>query len=409
MSLAPQHAARLSVAHMLASGHALSGSIADGLAELDRLCASLDAALDAHAPTVADAHSARGILRLWAHDLDGAALDLEASLAAASRGGSFDARESARFYLGEVRYRQGRWDDALLLAQLAASIAEDADQLWMAALPHATAARPLAARGAAAADEHLERAREAATRSGSPVGSSLVHLAAMEVAICHRDLPRAAELGDAIAAFSEQLEERFVPWRAGYVEALVSLGRIDDGARFADQLARSSPTPVVRNDTALAALLVAGARGDDQAFDGAAEEGLAADADAAGPYPRARLELAAGRGWRRRGERRRAVTVLEQAHARFEHLGADPWLEQVDREIAAAGLRPQRRRFGAGEQLTAREQAVAQLVARGMTNTEVATELILSAKTVEHHLSRIYAKLGVRSRTELAAALLSGG
>jgi DNA-binding CsgD family transcriptional regulator len=193
------------------------------------------------------------------------------------------------------------------------------------------------------------------------------------------------------------------------VEALVSLGRIDDAARFADQLARSSPTPVVRNDGALAALLVAGARDDGEAFDHAASLGLAVDADAVGPYPRARLELAAGRGWRRRGERRRAIAVLEAAHRRFEVLGADPWLEQVDREIAAAGIRPHRRRLGGGEPLTAREQAVAQLVAQGMTNTEVATELIVSAKTVEHHLSRIYAKLGVRSRTQLAAALLSGG
>ena len=409
LAASPKDAARLSVAHMLASGHALSGSIATGLVELDQLCGSLDRTAGANAPMVADAHSARGVLRLWAHDLEGAAVDLEASLEAASGGGSFDARESARFYLGEVRYRQGRWDDALLQAQLAASIAEDADQLWMAALPHATAARPLAARGSTAADEHLDRARHAAAASGSPVGATLVHLAAMEVAICRRDMQQAAELGDAVESFSEHLEERFVPWRAGYVEALVSLGRVDDGERFADQLARSSPTPVARSDAALAALLVAGARGDEQAFDRAATWGLAIDADAIGPYPRARLELAAGRGWRRRGERRRAITVLEAAHARFEALGADPWLEQVGREIAAAGLRPQRRRPGGSDTLTAREQAVAQLVARGMTNTEVATELIVSAKTVEHHLSRIYAKLGIRSRTELAAVLLSGG
>jgi DNA-binding NarL/FixJ family response regulator len=127
-----------------------------------------------------------------------------------------------------------------------------------------------------------------------------------------------------------------------------------------------------------------------------------------GPYPRARLELAAGRGWRRRGERRRALGVLEAALGRFRALRADPWVGEVEREIAAAGVRTAGREGRAGEALTPREQAVAQLVARGLSNREVAAELILSAKTVEHHLSRIYVKLGVRSRTQLAAAVLSG-
>ena len=77
-------------------------------------------------------------------------------------------------------------------------------------------------------------------------------------------------------------------------------------------------------------------------------------------------------------------------------------MEQVAREITASGLRPARRTVRAGSALTPQEQAVAQLVARGLTNREVGAELVVSAKTVEHHLSRIYSKLGIRSRTELA-------
>ena len=74
---------------------------------------------------------------------------------------------------------------------------------------------------------------------------------------------------------------------------------------------------------------------------------------------------------------------------------------------STSGLRPRGRKSRSGPVLTPQEHAVAQLVIRGLTNREVASELVVSAKTVEHHLSRTYAKLGVRSRTELASALLS--
>jgi DNA-binding NarL/FixJ family response regulator len=77
----------------------------------------------------------------------------------------------------------------------------------------------------------------------------------------------------------------------------------------------------------------------------------------------------------------------------------------VERELAASGLRPSRGAARVGAELTPQERAVAELVARGLTNREVAAELVVSAKTVERHLSRIYSKLGVRSRTELAIAL----
>jgi DNA-binding CsgD family transcriptional regulator len=411
LDLAPEQSALLSTTHMFAGGHALTGDMEAGLAELDERCAALLRDADqASAPVVTDCLCARGVLRLWTHDLEGAGDDLEASLAAAKREGSVAARESARFYLGEVRYRQGRWDEALLHAELAASIVEDADQVWLAGLPHATASRPLAARGSAAADHHLARAREATARSGSGVGGFLAAMAALEVAMSQRRLERAARIGDElVAAGAGLVEERFAPWRAGYVEALVAIGRLEDAAPVVAELAGSVPTPLVRNDVALATAVLAGARGELPAFDAAIEDGLALDPAVVGPYPRARLELVAGRGWRRRGERRRALSVLEPALARFRALGAEPWVQEVEREIVASGVRPASRPPGVGQALTPRELAVAQLVAQGMTNNEVAAELIVSAKTVEHHLGRAFTKLGVRSRTQLAALVLAGG
>ena len=81
--------------------------------------------------------------------------------------------------------------------------------------------------------------------------------------------------------------------------------------------------------------------------------------------------------------------------------GATSYVERCDRELKAGGVGGTRDRDAS--QLTPREPAVAELVARGPSNREVATELFISVKTVQYHLTRTYAKLGVRSRTELAS------
>ena len=106
---------------------------------------------------------------------------------------------------------------------------------------------------------------------------------------------------------------------------------------------------------------------------------------------------------RRAGERRAASEVLVAAHERFVALGAQPALERSETELAACGLSPAARKGRDHMALTPQELAVTRLVLSGMTNREVAAELMLSAKTVEFHLSNIYAKLGVRSRAQLRA------
>ena len=90
---------------------------------------------------------------------------------------------------------------------------------------------------------------------------------------------------------------------------------------------------------------------------------------------------------------------MEEALAEFTWLGATPWMERTREELARLGQRGER------DELTATEQQVATLVADGRTNAEVANTLFMSPKTVEHHLTRIFRKLGLRSRTELAAHL----
>jgi DNA-binding CsgD family transcriptional regulator len=91
--------------------------------------------------------------------------------------------------------------------------------------------------------------------------------------------------------------------------------------------------------------------------------------------------------------------VVDRAGVRPAH----PYLARCDRELSACGLTPIKRSRPEPTRLTPQERSVAELVASGMSNREVAAELLVSVKTVEVHLTRIYAKLGISSRGQLAA------
>ena len=121
------------------------------------------------------------------------------------------------------------------------------------------------------------------------------------------------------------------------------------------------------------------------------------------PFEAARALLCWGRRLRHDGQRIAARRHLRAALEGFRALGAGPWIETTERELSATGERLRRRGPGARDSLTTQEHQIARLVAAGASNKDVAAQLFLSAKTVEAHLTRIYRKLGVRSRTQLAA------
>ena len=100
---------------------------------------------------------------------------------------------------------------------------------------------------------------------------------------------------------------------------------------------------------------------------------------------------------RRTRKRGAARESLERSLAIFDELGATLWAEKARSELVRIGGRT-----AAGDDLTPTERRIADLVARGKTNKEVAAQLFITPRTVEGHLTRIYAKLGVRSRAELA-------
>jgi DNA-binding CsgD family transcriptional regulator len=127
------------------------------------------------------------------------------------------------------------------------------------------------------------------------------------------------------------------------------------------------------------------------------------------PFEQARTLLTAGEVARRARRKQRAAGLLRDARQRFGDLGAPHWRDRAERELARVGIRGPRPSPGArpdgGPALTSAEQQVADRVLAGRTNAEIAAELFMGKRTVEAHLSQVYRKYQVRSRTELARKL----
>jgi DNA-binding CsgD family transcriptional regulator len=191
-------------------------------------------------------------------------------------------------------------------------------------------------------------------------------------------------------------------WTPDHVELLLERVRIDDAVRLLG--AWEADAVRVDREWVLAQVtrcrgLVAAARGDlEQALALLAQ--AVAEHEATGDaFGRARALLALGTVRRRDRQKRAARDAIEGALEGFERIGASRWADRASAELGRVGGRT--RETG----LTAAERRVAILVAEGRTNREVAAALFLGERTVASHLTHIYAKLGVRSRTELARRL----
>ena len=138
-------------------------------------------------------------------------------------------------------------------------------------------------------------------------------------------------------------------------------------------------------------------------FEDAFEESLAITGDLM-PLEHARTQLCLGMRRRRVHRRVAARSALTAALEYFENAGAEPWAEQARAELRTAGAPAAAAGDGSLRTLTPQELQVALSVAQGITNREAAASLFLSEKTVEFHLSNVYRKLGLRSRTELRPA-----
>jgi ATP/maltotriose-dependent transcriptional regulator MalT len=199
---------------------------------------------------------------------------------------------------------------------------------------------------------------------------------------------------------------RFVP---DEVEALIALGQLDKAESLlseyeadAARLQRTwSMLAAARGRAALQA-----ASGDAVGATSALEAAINRDGDRVQPFELARARLMLGSILRRTRRRKAARTSVQAALDTFTRLGARAWAQKaqgmLDSGVRASGP-------ALAGQLTPAEQHVAEIVAAGSTNREAADRLFVSVRTVELHLTSVYRKLGIRSRTELAVSMVTGG
>jgi DNA-binding NarL/FixJ family response regulator len=320
------------------------------------------------------------------------------------QGSERDERISAQalWYLSLVELWAGRWAVASSHAERARELSvqyrrdetEDPQNLFPIALLAAhrgelESARDLAERGRTLTERH---------------GALLPGLAALSglVAAWSGDAAAAVEhfvAADGTADAAGWVEPALRWWRADHVEAQLELERLDAAAGLLDEWESAAARLDRRWILAEAARcrgLVAVARGDVDEAIALLERAAGGSAAGGDSFGEARAALALGIARRRTRQKRAAREAIEVALRGFELCGAAGWAERARAELGRIGGRTRE------EGLTAAEERVARLVAEGRTNREVAAALFLGERTVEAHLSRIYAKLGVRSRTELA-------
>jgi DNA-binding CsgD family transcriptional regulator len=255
----------------------------------------------------------------------------------------------------------------------------------------------------AEAAELIDAARADMTHGGEGRGLTLTYWAS---AVLDNSVGRYEDaLAAALQATEYPEELRFSTWAlAELVEAAARSGnaeRAADGLRRLSETTRPSGTDwALGTEARLRAML----------SQGQVAEGLYREAIDRLGRTRIRVELARAHlvygEWLRR--ERRGLDAREQlrtAHEMFIAIGMDAFAERASRELLATGESARKRTVKTGDQLTAQEAQVARLARDGLSNPEIGARLFLSPRTVEYHLRKIFAKLNIRSRTQLHRVL----
>jgi DNA-binding CsgD family transcriptional regulator len=365
---------------------------------------------------------ARGIVRVIAGDLDPAIADLTAVLGRLRSGTGVPHAGLAMSMLAEAEFRLGAWDDAASHAELAVTLTREAGCDGDLSLVHATASLVPARRGDwVTAAAHVDAAGVVARTSGAALGTVAWATARACLAMARADhaqvLRAVTTVRDTGAAAAVIGRVPLYPWPLLEAEALIARGDLAGAGAALNAIGAARPAPAGSSAAAGSSVtaarvaagrlrgLLAAALGD---TDGAARALAAARGEACAaalPVQLAQLELATGQALRQSARRPEAIAYLRAARARFTQAGAVPAVSACDQELAACGVQIGRDPSPATLGLTATELAVARLVAVGHSNRQAAAELYISIKGIEFHLRNIYAKLGIRSRRELAERL----
>jgi DNA-binding CsgD family transcriptional regulator len=292
--------------------------------------------------------------------------------------------------------------------ELAESVLEQADALADVIDKRSLAYSPLgvaALRGRESVDDELIEAltKHFVARGDGPG----LNLALWKTAILNNGLAR---YSDAFLAAEQVLEDRHEvllspPASVELIEAASRIGREVAAAPVLERLAEA--TSATGTDWAFAiearcrALL-----SHDEAAETLYRQAIERLTPTALRVDLARTQLLYGEWLRRERRPREAREQLRSAHGLFSEFGMEGFSERARVELLATGERARSRTVETRNDLTPQETQISQLVAQGATNREIAGRLFVSPTTVEYHLRKVFAKLGVKSRTQLAHRIL---
>ena len=356
-----------------------------------------------------DAVTYRGLVKLWTGDLEGAADDLALVVRRMQAGLQLRFPGQPLAFLSEAEFRIGRWDDSRGHAELAVSLAMDADRRYDLPFVCSAAVRVPACRGDwAVAAAHATAAEDAARTFGG--FAAIFAASARSILGFAREDPHEVLGGTAMALAIPEIDCYDDPsafwWRPLQIWGLIRIGQLDSAATtlaaFESRAAERDEHLALINAAWLLGLL-AMAHGElDEA-----DRKLSAGSELCGtepfPFHRGLLRLDHGRCLSRLQQRKAAISAFRSADEIFSALGARPFSHSARLELAGLGVRARHGDDADLSGLTVQELRVARAVAAGLSNREVAAQLYLSPKTVEFHLSSVFAKLGLTSRHQLAA------
>ncbi len=354
----------------------------------------------------------RGTLGFYAGRATAAVADLRAVIGLGRRGWVPVQLPRAHLHLSDLLFVLGDWDEASVQARLALSIVSDEQRVWLAAQVHANLGSLLAVKGDwRSADEQVGAAREAAAASGIVEAVFKTRIAEAWLAQA-RSEPQGVV--DALGPLAGTGDSNAIPmlsslgWWPPLIAATLELGDVERAEAQVSQLERAAHDrrlDLGARILGLRARVAFAKHQPDEATTSfsAAIELLGADDPL---LDRAMLHHGFGRLLLARRNRRAAVDQLRAAHELLVGVGAEPFRKRVETDLEACGLRttgphPRATRARSPLNLTDREHDVAVLVAKGMTNREVAAELYVSPKAVDYHLRNVFAKLGISFRRAL--------
>jgi DNA-binding CsgD family transcriptional regulator len=307
-----------------------------------------------------------------------------------------------------ARLRRGQWSTAMPLAEEGCRLAEESGEAEWLAAGFAARAMVAALRGdVAEAADAANPAEQIAVPNRMSIVVAITLLARATAAAAEGDFSVA---WDYLSRLHRATDPGYHPFQALWslshlAYAAVQCDRVDRTRELIGHLTpRLPPEPMVstlRMNVIYADALLAA----DDLIEQRIRDALDRDVGA-WPFERSRMQLMLGSRLRRRKQIQEARDLLRAAREGFDSLGAEPWAERAREELRAAGVPSRTPAPALWSSLSAQELQVARMAAEGLSNRQIAERLYMSHRTVASHLYRIFPKLGITNRAQLAAMSL---